>query len=286
MKNLFAISIMVFASFQALAQSKITSIDTFYIPEPTGIMIEDREVIIEVLEEASIGDIIQFSNGVYLIGKKIKIDVDGIILKGNLEGTIIQGCQPENFKEHIHGILKCGGFELIGQNQTVENFTFEYAWHGLMIGCCLPESMVELENGTNMKVRQLGGHNIHNNTFQYNSTGIRVVGINPNVVIISNNVFLDNYHGITINGSNVKVERNKFYSINPAKIPIDSVADNAIGINPFTMMFSPDNKPDLKGDCSGNVIIDNYIENLPNDIRVANQNGCTKNTIEKNIIKE
>lgn len=138
-----------------------------------------------------------------------------------------------------------------------------------MIGCCLPEELRQLESGTNIKKEQFGGQIIQKNLFRFNSSGIRVIGINPNTIVIQNNVFQDNFHGLTINGSNVWVQGNRFYKLATEKIPIDGAMDNAIGILPFSTMFSPDDLPELNEDCQNIEIIGNTIENIDNAIRIS-----------------
>lgn len=185
-------------------------VKTILVAKPSGNYTIDRELILNALDKVNEGDTLQFSPGTYLLSKKIQININSITLKGDSLKTIIRGCNPEKFTEPLYGLLNCGGFELIGQNQTVENFIFEYTWHGIMIGCCLPDNMQQLENGTNIKKQQLGGHLIQNNIFRFNSTGIRVIGINPRKVVIRDNIFQDNFHGLTLNGSNVSVKGNRF----------------------------------------------------------------------------
>lgn len=267
--------------------------DTIFIDKPTGEFEKDRQLIISKLDLAKPGDIIKFSKGTYYIGKLIKIEIPELALIGNEEGTIIRGCQPDNFNEHINALLNCGGFELTAESQTVRNFIFEYAWHGLMIGCCLPKDRDEVESGDNLKLNHPGGHLIENNTFRYNSTGIRVFGINSKNVKIINNVFIDNYHGLTINGSNNKVKNNKFYSKNPEKVPLDKKSDNAIGITLFFDGLPPHLMSKDENDCSNNIIENNYIENFKTSIRIngkkpeeiAPDDACSNNIIKENTIK-
>jgi len=287
--RIFGILLLLLINLQVKAQNiqeRNAGSKTIIVAEPSGDYAIDRELILKALKKVNEGDTLQFSSGTYLISKKIQIDVTGITLKGNSLSTIIRGCNPEKFTEPLYGLLNCGGFELIGQNQTVENFIFEYAWHGLMIGCCLPNNMEQLENGTNIKKEQLGGHLIQNNIFRFNSTGIRVIGINPKRVVIRDNAFQDNFHGLTINGSNVKVEKNRFHKSNPEKTPVDGAIDNAIGILPFSTMFPPEKLPELNLDCEKIEIIGNSIENISNDIRISDSNLCKDIILKDNIIKE
>jgi hypothetical protein len=280
---------LLFFINQLLAQGKKDTISvakTIFVAQPTGNDSIDRNLILTALNKANKGDTIQFAEGDYLIGNKIQIDANSITLRGNSAGTVISGCKSENFTEHLYAILNCGGFELIGQNLTIENFTFEYAWHGLMIGCCLPTDIDELESGSNIKESQFGGHIIQRNIFRFNSTGIRVIGINPRTVVIRDNVFQDNFHGLTLNSSNVSVKGNRFYTSNPEKIPIDGAIDNAIGILPFATMFPSDNQPELNHDCEQIEIIGNIIENIKNDIRITDSKSCGSIIIKDNTIKK
>ncbi|MFH4966567.1 right-handed parallel beta-helix repeat-containing protein [Gaetbulibacter sp. M240] len=284
MTKTFGILLLLVFALKISAQNNFGK--TIVVPMPSGNETIDRELIVSKLIELKPGDTLQFSSGTYLISNKIQIDINGITLKGNPNKTIIRGCHPDDFTEHLYGIFNCGGFELVGQGITVENFIFEYAWHGLMIGCCLPDDLEQLESGANIQIEQYGGHLIKNNLFRYNSTGIRVVGINPNTVVIRDNIFQDNYHGLTINGSNVLVKGNRFYSIEPEKIPIDSAIDNAIGVLPFSSMFPPENQPELNGDCQDIEIIENTIEKIANDIRINDFNLCKNVIVKDNIIKQ
>lgn len=279
MKRIFVILLLL-----VFAQNVFSK--TITVPVPSDNETTDRELIVSKLKELKSGDTLQFSPGIYLISTKIQINVNGVTLKGHPNRTIIKGCNPSDFTEPLYGILNCGGFELIGQEITVENLIFEYAWHGLMIGCCLPDNLEQLESGSNIKTEHYGGHLIKNNTFRYNSTGIRVIGINPKTVVIRDNIFQDNYHGLTINGSNVRAQGNNFRSLNPELIPIDGAIDNAIGVLPFLTMFPPENQPELNGDCEKIEIIGNTIEKIANDIRISDSNQCKILIVKDNIIKE
>ena len=155
-----------------------------------------------------------------------------------------------------------------------------------MIGCCLPDNMEEMQSDLSIKKEHSGGHIIQNNVFRFNSTGIRVIGVNPNTVLIRNNVFQDNYHGLTINGANVTVEENKFYSSTPDKVPVDGEVGNAIGVLPFSSMFRPGNAPELKQDCFNILIKGNTIENISEDIIIHNPDICNKIELINNMIKK
>lgn len=258
---------------------------THLVPAPTGNKTDDRESIMDILNKAIEGDTIQFSSGTYEIGEKIKLLIDGLTLIGSTDGTIIRGCQPEDFKERIHALLNCGGFELVGGNITIDNFIIENTWHGLFVGCCFPENMEELRSDLSIKREHSGGHIIQNNTFRFNETGMRVIGVNPKTVIVRNNVFQDNFHGLTINGANVTVEKNKFFALTPDKVPLSNEVNNAIGILPFSSMFKPENALNIKEDCSNIIIKENTIEKFPESVVITQKDICSGIILKDNIIK-
>ncbi|SHO63333.1 NosD domain-containing protein [Algoriphagus zhangzhouensis] len=246
--------------------------DTLYVDPPTGLFDEDRELIISTLKLSKPGDVILFSPGTYRIGSLIDLDVPELTLIGHEEGTIIRGCEPDEMVDIEPSIFGCGGFELIADSQTIKNFTFEYAWHGIIIGCCMPKNIEEAESGSSFTTTSYGGHIIENNTFRNNPTGIRVTGNSPIPTKISNNIFHDNYHGLTINGGNVTVENNHFFSKEPTNVPIDHVTHNAIGVWPYEEWLTNTEGIEKEKDCTNNYILNNYIENLEIGIEVYGNN--------------
>ncbi|WP_215226438.1 right-handed parallel beta-helix repeat-containing protein [Echinicola shivajiensis] len=242
--------------------------DTIYVDPPTGLFEQDREHITSKLKQSKPGDVILFAAGTYRIGPVIDIDVPEIILLGDEKGTVIRGCEPDGFIEHAQSVIECGGFQLIADSLTIRNFIFEYTWHGIYIGCCIPADMEEFDSGLNMKTESYGGHIIESNTFRYNSTGLRATGVSHKPSKVSNNIFIDNYHGLTINGGNVTVEGNQFYSREPEKVPLDGEVHNAILVAPFNMFLPPFIEYENDADCNNNYILNNYIENIPDDIRI------------------
>lgn len=264
--------------------------DTLYVDPPTGLFDEDRELIISKIKQAKPGDIILFSPGTYRIGRLIDIDIPEITLLGHEEGTIIRGCEPDGFKEHAQSVIECGGFELIANSQTIKNFIFEYGWHGIYIGCCMPKNEEEFDSGLNIKTDSYGGHLIENNTFRYSPNGMRVTGVSSLPTKIINNIFIDNYHGLNINGSNVVVENNQFYSREPEKVPFDQETHNAIGVWPYYEGLPPHLVIEDENDCTNNYILNNYIENYGIGIQVygkdpeelTNEDQCGDTIVQGN----
>lgn len=282
--NILSLALLLIGACSQDDREQSNNLRTLLVDLPTGSSELDRNAIESALLTANEGDTVQFSPGNYKIGNKFQIHKNNITLRGAPEGTVIRGCDPQEFTDPLFGLLNCGGFELVGQSIAVQNLTIEYAWHGLMVGCCLPLNMEELESGSNIKHEQPGGHIIQNNVFRFNSTGIRVIGLNPDMVEISNNVFQDNYHGLTINGANVLVRNNTFRSVTPENVPVDSMIDNAIGVLPFSSMFDPDNIPDLPNDCTHIEITENTIASIPDDIRIGDTEKCTTIVLSDNLI--
>jgi len=260
---------------------------TVIVPAPTGTPEADRALITAALAQAREGADVVFSPGTYTIGPPITVRVPGARLIGSGGRTIIRGCDPADFTEPPVAMFRCGGFELAGPDQHVEGFTFEYAWHGVMVGCCFPGSPEELEGGQSFLVRQPGGQTLSGNTFRYNSTGIRVIGSPDERVTITGNRFEDNYHGVTINGSNVTVDGNRFASRQPQRVPILQEAGDAVAITPFSHLLPPPLVRKEHRFCANNLVENNAVERLPLGIWVDSEDGiCTENTLRNNAVDQ
>jgi acyl-homoserine-lactone acylase len=171
--------------------------DTVYVAPPTGVKDSDRASISAALERAGAGDVVRFAPGTYLVGELIRVTTSGVTLLGHPDGTTLRGCAPEEFVDADVALFACNGLELAGGHQTVRDLTFEYAWHGLFVGCCFPADMAAAEAGTSHRPEQPGGHVIEGNTFRNSSNGLRVVGQSAAPIIIRGNRFVNTFHALS-----------------------------------------------------------------------------------------
>lgn len=260
-------------------ENERTVADTIRVAPPDGI--NDRDLILKAFEQAKSGSVVQFAQGTYVLGGTIRVEESNLILLGHPDGTILRGCDPAEFTDPVQAILNCGSFELAGPGQQMRGFTIEYAWHGLLVGCCFPENMEELEAGNTFLADQPGGQLIENNTFRFCSTGIRVFGRPADSVSIRNNTFSSNYHGVTVNGSGVKIRRNLFEAPDPGMVPLVGYPDNAVGILPFSSLKPGEEHATI---CRENVVEGNTIRDLPVGIYIAVYEPGE--TCENNLIRD
>src|SRR5690606_29295822 len=129
--------------------ARLAPVDTVHVALPTGEREADRAAILAALERLRPGGTVQFAPGTYLIGPGIEVTTPDVTLLGLPAGTTIRGCRPEEFVpfEIGAGMAEtappriCNALALSAGRQIVRNLLFEYAWHGLLVGCCLAADM-------------------------------------------------------------------------------------------------------------------------------------------------
>jgi parallel beta-helix repeat protein len=232
--------------------------DTVFVAPAAGAKAADRASIIAALERAGPGDVVQFAPGTYVLGELIRVTTSNVTLLGHPDGTTLRGCAPEEFVDADVALFACNGLELAGGRQTVRDLTFEYAWHGLFVGCCFPADMAAAEAGTSHRPEQPGGHVIEGNTFRNSSNGLRVVGQSAAPVIIRGNRFVNTFHALAINGGTAHVLGNDVSAPEPERVPIAGHTGYALAVGP-----TPPNEA-----CGRNVIAGNRVEGHTDAIRV------------------
>jgi parallel beta-helix repeat protein len=250
-----------------------------HVAPPTGHQETDRASILAALEEVRIGGTIQFAPGTYLVGELIRVTTSDITLLGHPDGTILRGCHPGDFVEVTIAGFACNGLELAGGRQSVRNLTFEYAWHGLFIGCCFPADMAEMQSadGPPHRHEQPGGHLIEGNTFRNSSNGMRVVGRSAEPIIIRGNRFINAFHALVINGGTAHFLDNDISTPDPAAIPIQGRNGGAIIVMPDPPVW----------ECGENIIAGNRIVDYADAIQIyVPQPGarCERNVVRENTV--
>ncbi|HSI71105.1 MAG TPA: right-handed parallel beta-helix repeat-containing protein [Gillisia sp.] len=261
--------------------------DTVFVAPATGDKKNDRVSIKAALEDVKAGGIIQFGYGTYLVGKMISITVPGVKILGHPNGTTIRGCEPEEMGDRKFASRNCNGLELAGENQTVRGFTFEYAYWALHLGCCHNERInYEMPDGTFTEGSAIyntgGGHLVEKNTFRSSNSGIRTNGDWEAPAIIRNNRFINNWHGISINGNTVHLLDNTFSVPTPEEIPAYGFPWDAIKIGPPLPLQDVDETYLREG--SGNIVSNNKIEGYHQGISIAVFEPGT--SLRKNLIRD
>jgi hypothetical protein len=251
--------IAVFVAFAVCTSGQAqTSGQTVHVAPPTGERDTDRASILDALAEVQVGGTIQFAPGTYRVGALIRVDVPHLTLLGHPDGTTLRGCDPEEFLDPDIALFACNGLELAAGHQTVRKLTFEYAWHGLFVGCCFPSDMAAAEAGERERREQPGGHVIEDNTFRNSSNGLRVVGQSADPIVIRRNTFRNTFHAVALNGGTAFVLDNDVSAPEPERVPIAGHTGYAIAVAPFPPVSR----------CGPNVIAGNRIEGHPDGIQV------------------
>jgi hypothetical protein len=265
------------------AAAVASSSDTVHVAAPTGEREADRASIIAALEQVPPGGTVQFAAGTYMVGEMIRVAVPRVTLLGHTAGTTLRGCDPDAFTEFPAAVFACNGLELTGGHQTVRNLTFEYAWHGLHVGCCNIASMAELQalqSGGRREPSLTGGYRIEGNTFRNSPNGIRVVGESEEPTVIRGNRFINTYHAVVINGRTAHFLDNDVSVPEPGDVPYSGHPGGAIAVTAFQMS-------DDQTSCADNIIDGNRIDGHPDAIsimHIAPGNACRNNTVRDNTI--
>lgn len=260
--------------------------DTIRVAAPSGVEALDRASIHAALAEVEPGGVVLFAPGLYRIGPLIRVQVAEVTLLGHPDGTTIRGCDPQRFVgDPTVDAFACHGLELAAPRQTVRDLTFEYAWHGLFVGCCFPTDMSEFESGVSEAWDQPGGHRIEGNTFRYSPNGLRVIGEATEPVVVQGNRFIDVYHAIGINGGPVHFLDNEMLVREPERVPVTHYPGDVINVLPFSGRAH--DREDHTS-CRGNLVQGNRIDGYPDGIAIQVWEpgaSCRDNVIRGNTIR-
>lgn len=277
------------AAAQSEYPSGASETDTVYVAPPTGEQETDRASILAALEVVKPGGTVQFAPGTYLVGEIIHVTVPRITLLGHPEGTILRGCNPSDFPESPDGlaelfvaVVKCNGLDMVGGYQSVLNFTFEYAWHALVLGgmeCLEGRGCVPVLEPIESRP---GGYLIQGNTFRNSANGVRTIGEWSEPAVIRENQFINTFHAAVIHGSTVHFLDNNIMVPEPEQVPSARHPGEALSLS------ATDLNSELTLRCTGNVIAGNRIEGHSDGISISlfrPGTSCRENVIQDNLIR-
>lgn len=231
-----------------------------HVAPPSGEVDVDRAAVQAAFDSVRSGDTVVFGVGRYLLGGGATLQVPGVTVMGHPDGTVLRGCEPEAFDiaptELPSLVMSCTGLYLQAERQTIRNITFEYMWHGLVVGP-YPTTVEELvaTQGV-MPPYPAGGHTIQGNTFRSTPNGIRMLGVGEEVSVVSDNHFVDVFHAIGIYGPPVQFVGNRITVTDPTAVPTSRHPGSAILVSSG------------QTDCTGHVIAENSVEGYPGAIYV------------------
>jgi ketosteroid isomerase-like protein len=272
----------------AAAQLAPAGSDIVHVAPPMGETTADRASILAALEQVRPGGTVQFASGTYLFGGKISMSTPEISLLGHPGGTTLRGCEASDFDAvgrdmvatwmgeldpgESPAVEACGLFELTGGHATVRGLTFEYAWSGLILGCCEDE----LEGRPTD-----GGYLIENNTFRDIINGVRGILWASDPTVIRGNRFVNTFHAVSAFGSRLHVLDNDVSVRDPLRISAIGYPGFAIAIGGGTLPNDTTTIP-----CDANAIAGNRIGGHPDGIIILALPGttCRNNEIRDNTI--
>jgi parallel beta-helix repeat protein len=250
--------------------------DTVHVAPATGEPETDRANVQAAFDAVQPGGTVLFSPGIYLLGAGVRLTVPDVTVLGHTDGTILRGCDPEAFVREA--VFECAGFYIQTERQTVRRLTFEYFWHGIVIGphptTAEEAAARRASGGFYATPYPVGGHRIGGNTFRATVNGLRVLGIGTELTVVSGNDFIDTFHAIGIWGTPLHFLDNRITVANPARVPFARHPGSAVIVGAGHT------------DCSGHVVAGNSIEGHPDAIYVLVRRGetCRGTEIRDNTI--
>lgn len=242
----------------------------------------DQASVQSAFDAVQPGGTVQFARGTYMLGPGARLTMPDVTVLGHSKGTILRGCEPEAFdvemNEVVQVVFGCTGLAIEADRQTIRNLTFEYVWHGIVIGP-FPRNAEEGAATQGMlpedRMFSTGGHLIEENTFRAVPNGLRTLGTGDDIAVVRNNEFIDVYHAIGMYGSPIHFLENTIVLEQPERVPVTGHPGSAV-------LTSAQNT-----DCSGHLIKGNQIVGYPGAIYVIGDPGtiCQNVTIENNLIK-
>lgn len=244
--------------------------DTIHVAPPTGEKETDRASVQTAFDAVQSGGTVLFSPGTYVLGAGVKLTVPDVTVLGHPEGTVLRGCDPETFavdgfdrSQIVTAVFGCNGFYIQTERQTIRSLTFEYIWHGIVVGPY--QTTMEEPSPASYPA---GGQRIEENTFRAAANGLRVLGTGEELSIIRDNDFVDVFHAIGIYGAPLHFLENRISVEEPGRIPISRHPGSAIVVSAW------------ETDCSGHIVAGNRLEGYPGAIYILANRGLTCRAVE------
>lgn len=262
-------------TIRSLATVDSLHADTVRVASPTGGKEVDRANVQAAFDAVQPGGVVLFASGSYLLGAGARLTIPDVTILGHPEGTVLRGCDPEAFTAEAYAsgsvVFECTGLYIQAERQTIRGLTFEYTWHGIVVGP-FPATAEEAESAmrgeTQLTSYPAGGQRIEGNTFRASPNGLRVLGTGEELSIVRDNDFIDVFHAIGIYGAPLHFLDNRVTIEEPGRVPNSRHPGSAIIVSA------------RRTDCSGHVVAGNRVEGYPGAIYVLARRGQTCRDVE------
>jgi len=272
-----AVLLLTTAPLAQAQDARLAPVDTVHVVPPTGEAEADRANVQAAFDAVRPGGVIQFAPGTYRLGPGAHLTVADVTVLGHPDGTTLHGCDPDAFRvdrsEIERAVFGCTGLYVQTERQTIRGLTFEYAWHGVVVGpypTTAEEAAARMEGGTFVPPEPYpsGGHRIEGNTFRATPNGLRVLGTGTDTSVVRDNDFVDVFHAIGIYGAPLHFVGNRVTVEDPGRVPNSGHPGSAVLVAPgYT-------------DCAGHVVAGNRIEGYPDAVYVLVNRGETCRGVE------
>ena len=223
-KFLFALFGSVVASCSAGPSA--TDPGTVFVKSPTGTAAVDRLNVQAAFDAVLAGGTVQFETGAYVLGAGVRLTVPDVTVLASPKGTVLRGGEPERFdvpeSELMPVVFGYTGILVQAPRQVIRGFSFEYCWHGIVVGpyaTSADEMAAVMRGEIELQATRTDGQLIEGNSFRRCPNGLRMLGVGSQRSVVRDNEFVDVFHAIGMYGAPVDFVDNRVTVDEPEKIP-------------------------------------------------------------------
>jgi hypothetical protein len=241
------------------------------VAAPTRDVRGDRRAVQAAVAALIPGDTLYFAAGTYRVGGGLVVSVPDVVLQGDTEGTVLEGCSPTAVQAMGEDAFfaECAGLVLTGARQQVRGLTFTRFSTALVLAGG--------RDSAGPVAQTVGGQRVEGNTFR-ESSSVEVWSDTNAPTVIRNNRFVHLHHPLQLLGRGIEVRDNRIESIDDTRVPYASPG-SAITMRPLR-----------NGRCGDVAIVGNTLRGhadgvvlmiAPDDVAGAH---CTRVTVDDNTI--
>lgn len=241
------------------------------VPAPTRDVREDRRAVQTVVATLIPGDTLHFGAGTYRLGGGLVVSVPDVVLQGDTDGTVLEGCSPtavQAMGEEAF-LAECAGLVLTGARQQVRGLTFARFSTALVLAGG--------RDSAGPIPQADGGQRVEDNTFR-ESSRVEVWSDTDAPTVIRANRFVHLHHPLQLLGRGIEVRDNRIESLDDTRVPYASPG-SAITLRPLR-----------DGRCGDVAIVGNTLRGHAHGVvlMIAADDAagahCTRVTMEDNAI--
>lgn len=182
------------------------------VPAPTRDVRADRRAVQTVVATLIPGDTLHFGAGTYRLGGGLVVSVPDVVLQGDTDGTVLEGCSPtavQAMGEEAF-LADCAGLVLTGARQQVRGLTFTRFSTALVLAGG--------RDSAGPVPQTDGGQRVEDNTFR-ESSSVEVWSDTRVPIVIRDNRFVHLHHPLQLLGRGIEVRDNRIESTDDARVP-------------------------------------------------------------------